>query len=367
MKNFIYLLLLGLLMSSCGTQKSKYYKTIMSKEDYNQLKDGLYANLETNKGTMLVELFETEAPLTVANFVGLAEGTKENKVKPIGEPFYDGTIFHRIIQGFMIQGGDPEGTGSGGPGYAFKDEKNNQKHESKGYLSMANSGPNTNGSQFFITEVPTPWLDGKHTIFGKVIEGENIIDSIVAVPKGAGDRPKEDVVLNKVTIIRKGKEYASYEGGASFTKYELNVEERNKAYLDRMKAEKEKEQQERLTQIKTWEQDLQSTDSGLRYKILNQTDGAQPKKGDNLQVHYTGMLEDGTIFDSSYPRKQPIEFQADSGRMIKGWDEGVMLLKEGEKAVFFIPSELGYGSRGAGGVIPPNANLVFELELVKVN
>src|SRR5690554_4339146 len=198
MKKLIVILGAATLLSSCATVK---IPESMSKEEFNSLKDGIYAQMETNKGVMTIELFAEEAPLTVANFVGLAEGSKENKAKPLGTPYYDGIIFHRVIKDFMIQGGDPDGKGTGGPGYNFEDEFfSDRKHDKKGILSMANSGPNTNGSQFFITEVPTPWLDGKHTVFGQVVQGLNVIDVIANVEKGAQDRPKEDIVIQHVYI-----------------------------------------------------------------------------------------------------------------------------------------------------------------------
>jgi cyclophilin family peptidyl-prolyl cis-trans isomerase len=175
MKKIILLLLAIISITSCTPI---YKKMNIDKDFYNSLQDGVYAKMETSKGELIIKFFDKDAPVTVANFVGLAEGTIENKAKAKGVPYYDGIVFHRVIKNFMIQGGDPQGTGMGDPGYKFDDEKNDLKHEGKGYLSMANSGPNTNGSQFFITEVPTPWLDGRHTVFGKVIKGEDVIDAI---------------------------------------------------------------------------------------------------------------------------------------------------------------------------------------------
>lgn len=194
-----------------------YKKMNIDKTTYESLNDGLYANLQTSKGSMIVKFEDKKSPVTVANFVSLAEG-KNTSVKPEfkGKPFYEGTIFHRVIKDFMIQGGDPQGTGMGDPGYKFDDEKNDLKHLGKGYLSMANSGPNTNGSQFFITEVATPWLDGRHTIFGKVVAGEDVIETIANVEKGAQDRPKENVVLEKVSIFSKGDEYKKYDAAKIF-------------------------------------------------------------------------------------------------------------------------------------------------------
>ncbi|MCB9203072.1 MAG: peptidylprolyl isomerase [Flavobacteriales bacterium] len=320
-----------------------------------KLEDGLYAEMETSKGTMLIKLYEKEAPMTVANFVGLAEGTIENTAKEKGKPFYDGLIFHRIIKDFMIQGGDPTGTGMGGPGYKFADEKNELKHDSKGMLSMANSGPNTNGSQFFITEVPTPWLDGRHTIFGKVIEGIQVVDSLANVKTGANDKPVEDIKIIKLTIKRKGKEYKKYDGAEAF-------EKAKQAQVEKEKKAKE-EAEKKLTELKAG---MTTSPTGLMYKILANGTGTQAEKGKTVAVHYTGMLTDGTVFDSSYNRNQPIEFPLGAGRVIPGWDEGIALLKEGGKAKLLIPPHLAYGARGAGGVIPPNAHLIFDVELVKV-
>ena len=168
-------------------------------------KPGTYATFKTSEGTVVCELFEKDAPETVANFIGLAEGTKDwNSRSKKGAKLYDGTIFHRVIPQFMIQGGDPEGTGMGGPGYKFADETKGSKHgfQEKGKLAMANSGPNTNGSQFFITVAPTPHLTGNHTIFGEVVEGQDIADKIANVQRNRQDRPNKDVVIESITIER---------------------------------------------------------------------------------------------------------------------------------------------------------------------
>lgn len=178
-------------MFGMGTKKSDY------KEDLERIN----AKFETNMGDFTVELFAKECPETVWNFVNLIEGRQETAK---GGPFYDGLIFHRVIKGFVIQGGCPEGSGRGGPGYRFKDECTpNLRHSSEGMLSMANAGPGTNGSQFFITLAPTPHLDGRHTVFGRVIEGLDVITKIGTVRTGPMDRPVEDVVMNKVSIVRK--------------------------------------------------------------------------------------------------------------------------------------------------------------------
>ena len=169
---------------------------------------GTYATFETSQGTIVCRLFEKDAPVTVKNFIELAEGTRDwthpRTRQKSNANLYDGTIFHRVIPDFMIQGGDPEGTGMGGPGYKFEDETKGSPHkfDKPGKLAMANAGPNTNGSQFFITVAPTPWLTGNHTIFGEVVEGQDVADKITAVPRNKQDKPLQDVVLKSVKIGR---------------------------------------------------------------------------------------------------------------------------------------------------------------------
>lgn len=334
-----------------------YKKMNVDKTTYEGLQEGLYANLQTSKGDMLVKLEDKESPVTVANFVGLAEGKIDNKAKAKGTPFYDGTIFHRVIENFMIQGGDPQGTGMGDPGYRFEDEKNSLKHTGKGILSMANSGPNTNGSQFFITQVATPWLDGKHTIFGKVVKGEEIIDSIATVEKGANDKPKTDVVLEKVSVFGKGDDYKNYDAAKLFNEGKAKIQENNKQYAAKQEAEAAK-------QLETLKAGMQTTASGLMYKITKKGTGKKVEKGHQVSVHYAGRLTNGNEFDNSFKRGEPIDFTAGVGQVIRGWDEGLLLLNVGDEATFLIPSELGYGARGAGGVIPPNAWLIFDVQIV---
>lgn len=364
-------LLIAMAAFSLSSCTPIYIKMNVEKETYEGLQDGLYANFQTSKGNMIVKFEDQKSPVTVANFVGLAEGKIENKSKTKGVPFYDGTIFHRVIKDFMIQGGDPQGTGMGDPGYKFEDEKNDLQHTGKGILSMANSGPNTNGSQFFITEVATPWLDGKHTIFGKVVKGEEVIDAIANVEKGPQDKPRTDVVLEKVSVFSKGDQYKNYDAAQVFTEGKSKIAENNKAAMAKIEAEKKRKEEEfaanQLKMVEDMKAGMQVTASGLYYKITKTTDGVAPKAGDEVAVHYAGRLVDGSEFDSSFKRNEPITFSVGIGQVIKGWDEGILLLKEGETGTFLIPSELGYGARGAGGVIPPNAWLVFDVELVKVN
>ena len=309
------------------------------------MQDGLYAKFNTSKGEILVALEYQKTPGTVGNFVALAEGNMENSAKPQGNPYYNGLKFHRVIPDFMIQGGCPQGTGTGNPGYQFDDEIHaDLKHDGPGVLSMANAGPGTNGSQFFITHIETPWLDGKHTVFGKVSEGQEVVDAIAQ-----GD------VIESLDIVRVGAEAESFNAIEAFRVFEGAREKR--IAEEKAKAEAE---------LENLAAGFNKTESGLRYQILQEGNGSKAEKGKMVSVHYKGQLADGTVFDSSYKRNQPIDFALGVGQVIPGWDEGIQLLKIGDKARFVIPSDLAYGSRGAGGVIPPNAVLIFDVELMNV-
>ncbi|WP_347924985.1 peptidylprolyl isomerase [Pontimicrobium sp. SW4] len=309
------------------------------------MQDGLYAKFNTSKGEILVALEYKKTPGTVGNFVALAEGDLENSVKPQGIPYYDGLKFHRVIPDFMIQGGCPLGSGTGNPGYQFDDEIHpDLKHDAPGILSMANAGPGTNGSQFFITHIETSWLDGKHTVFGKVAEGQSVVDAI-----SQGD------VIDSLEIVRVGADAKAYNAIEAFRTFEGSREKR----LAEAKAKAEAEMEKLAA-------GFSKTDSGLRYQVLQEGTGNKAEKGKTVSVHYKGQLTDGTVFDSSYKRNQPIDFALGVGQVIPGWDEGIQLLKVGDKARFVIPSDLAYGSAGAGGVIPPDATLIFDVELMNV-
>ncbi len=308
------------------------------------MNDGIYAKFKTPKGDILVQLEHEKTPGTVGNFVALAEGNLENSAKPQGTPYYDGLKFHRVIPDFMIQGGCPQGTGTGNPGYQFDDEFHSDlKHDAPGKLAMANAGPATNGSQFYITHVPTPWLDGKHTVFGAVIEGQEVVDAVAQ-----GDEMS-------LEIIRVGEGAEKFNAVEAFRTFEGAREKRE--------AEAKAKQKEMLDKVAAG---YDETKSGLRYKVLQKGDGKQATKGAKVSVHYKGQLLDGTVFDSSYKRKQPLDFNVGIGQVISGWDEGIQLLQVGDKARFVIPSNLAYGAAGAGGVIPPNATLIFDVELMDV-
>lgn len=309
------------------------------------MQDGIYVKITTEKGEIVGALTYDKTPGTVANFIALAEGDLENKAKPQGTPYYDGLKFHRVIPDFMIQGGDPQGTGAGGPGYKFDDEFHpDLKHDRPGVFSMANAGPATNGSQFFITHVPTEWLDNKHTVFGYVLEGQDVVDSVAQ-----GD------TIQKMEVLRVGEAAEKFNAVETFRKF-------NGAKAER-EATAKKAQEEAMKDLVAG---FEKTETGLYYKIIQEGAGATPTKGQTVAVHYKGMFPDGNVFDSSYKRGEPIEFPVGMGNVIAGWDEGILLLKVGDKARFVIPSHLGYGAQGAGGVIPPNATLLFDVELTEL-
>lgn len=325
-----------------NTEKGKKMKALTD----SVKKDGLYAVIETAKGDIVLELFYKEAPLTVCNFVGLAEGSLESTK---GKPFYDGLLFHRVIADFMIQGGDPDGRGTGGPGYRFPDEiVDHLKHDKPGMLSMANAGPNTNGSQFFITHVPTPWLDGKHTIFGKVIKGQSVVNAITQ-----GDR------MTSVTIIRKGADAEKFTASqADFNRYLSHISEKAKQRAAEKAAAIEKTIMQKYP-------GASKTANGIFYLITKAGTGAQAQKGKKLTMDYKGSLMNGMVFDDS-SMHEPLQFTAGAGQLIPGFDQQAAEMRVGEKRTIILPPELAYGSRGAGNVIPPDAYLIFELELKAV-
>jgi len=309
------------------------------------MENGIYAKIGTPKGAITIKLEHEKTPMTVANFVGLAEGTLENNVTEVGTPYYNGLTFHRVIADFMVQGGDPTGSGAGGPGYQFEDEIHPElKHNRPGTLSMANAGPATNGSQFFITHGPTDWLDGKHTVFGYVTEGQEVVDAIAQ-----GDS------MDKVEIVRVGAEAEAWNASEIFTTARSAAEQAAREAQEKADAA--------IADLKAG---AQKTESGLMYIVHEEGKGPKPAAGQNVKVHYELKLADGMVVDSSYSRGTPLEIPIGVGRVIPGWDEGIQLLNEGSKATLIVPSDLGYGPSGAGGVIPPNATLIFKVELVKV-
>ena len=305
--------------------------------------DGIYANIITKKGNIKIKLEYIKAPITVANFVNLVEGKIKSNKKYNGTPFYDGLIFHRVINDFMIQGGCPEGKGTGGPGFKFDDEFHEDlKHDKPGTLSMANSGPNTNGSQFFITHNATNWLDGKHSVFGYVVSGQEIVGQIQNNDK-----------IQSISIEKIGKLAIKWDSVKVFDDYFKNKE-----------IEKDKIKKLELDKIISITKGMEKTKSGLFHLIENKGNNDFPSIGSTVSVHYTGKLVDGTIFDSSYQRNKPISFVLGKGQVIEGWDEGLLKMAKGGSGKFVIPSNLAYGENGAGGIIPPNSTLIFDLELI---
>ncbi|MGB1449136.1 MAG: peptidylprolyl isomerase [Flavobacteriaceae bacterium] len=336
---------------------------------YPDLENGLYADIATNKGSIVVALAHDKTPITVANFVSLAEGENEfvsDEFK--GKKYYEGIVFHRVIPDFMIQGGDPTASGSGGPGYRFEDEITDLTHSGPGILSMANAGPATNGSQFFITHKATPWLDGKHTVFGAVVSGQEVVDSIAQMD-----------TIQKVTIIRKGSEAKRFDAPKIFADY-FNGMEQRKA---------EQEEKVALGKLKTLEKfDIQkakakSTASGLQYLITKKGEGAAVTSTYKAMTHYAVYFEDGTLLETSMletaeelgvvneQRKLANAYQplpadvSDGAAMIEGFKEGLRLLNVGDEATLFLPYTMAYGEDGGRG-IPPKANLIFEIKIVEL-
>jgi peptidyl-prolyl cis-trans isomerase A (cyclophilin A) len=324
---------LSLALFSCGT---------------GGLKDGMYATIDTSSGKITVQLEFEKTPLTVCNFVGLAEGTLDATK---GKKFYDGLKFHRVVKDFMIQGGDPNGDGTGGPGYQFPDEFDpSLRHDKPGILSMANAGAGTNGSQFFITHVATPWLDDHHTIFGQVVKGQEVVNAV-----------KEGDKIKSIRIIRIG-------AAAKAFKSNQKAFDALKKQVDDKEAEKVKEQKVKdLAAIGQKWPNLTNGQNGLLYSILKKGTGPKPIKGDKTVINYKGMFISGEVFDATELHGgKPLEIQAGLGQVIPGWDQTLMEMAKGEKRLVVIPPELAYGTRGAGGVIPGNAFLVFEMELVDI-
>ncbi len=356
-QKWIIIIAVVLILVAVGTATAIILTNSKSEEGVNGMseemidgltEDGLYAAIDTDKGQILLKLHYEQTPLTVCNFVSLAEGTMDACKD---KPYYDGLNFHRVIADFMIQGGCPNGTGTGDPGYKFPDEFVDElKHDSPGVLSMANSGPNTNGSQFFITHVPTPWLDGKHTVFGKVVSGQDVVNAVAQ-----GDK------IKKITIVRKGSKAKEFKTG----------QEAFYKYLSLAKEKEEKRQADFVAKmeelIKSKYAPAKKDDDGVYFFVVKEGDGPAVKKGQILTMKYKGsLLSNGKVFDDS-DMHEPINFPAGGGKLIPGFDSQAAKMRVGEKRIIIIPPHLAYGSAGAGGVIPPNAYLVFELELLKAN
>ncbi len=378
-KTYLLVLTVALAFTSCKTGK------------HGDLGDGIFADIQTNKGDIVIKLEHDKTPITVASFVSLAEGdspfvSEEYK----GKKYYDGLIFHRVMKDFMIQGGDPTATGTGNPGYKFKDEFNDSlTHHKAGILSMANSGPTTNGSQFFITHKETPFLNGRHTVFGEVLKGLDVVDSIANVATSQApqkDRPVADVVMTTVEIIRNGKAAKKFDAVQIMTDYFAAEEERlanaKKEKQARMEAY-EKMLPTFVTELAEMKNKVKALPSGLQIHSLVEGSGERPKIGQQVKVFYAGYLENGTLFDSNIEeiaknfntyderRKQGRGYEATpmlyspEARLFPGFKEGLLTMKIGDKIRVFMPPHLGLGEQG-GGPIPPNSNLIFDIEVTGI-
>ena len=369
--------------------------TLSCQNKYPELGNGLYAEFATTKDTIIVELFYEKTPLTVANFVGLAEGTHPKLADSVqGIPFYNGTIFHRVINEFMIQGGDPSGTGMGKPGFTFGDEFDESlKHDKPGVLSMANSGPATNGSQFFITEVPTPWLDNKHSIFGQVVKGQEVVDSISNVQVMPGsNKPLEDIRILSLNIIRQGFGAKRFNAAKTWNREFPLLEEKRLKKIEEAKQEAERQKKiaeekmetaaaEILPVLEDYKSKATTSDSGLLSYTIKEGTGEKPKQGQSVKLYYQGYFTDGKLFGTNvkdidikcgtYDEKKeqrgfynlmPMQISADA-QMIPGFKEGVFNMKKGDKTFLYLPSHLAYGEAGRGP-IAPNSDLIFIIEMV---
>ena len=313
----IFLLACAVLSSGCAQSKGKAMEAINGK-------DGVFAVISVTKGDIVVELFYKDAPLTVTNFVGLAEGTLDAAK---GKKYYDGLKFHRVISDFMIQGGDPQGTGTGGPGYQFPDEPvENLVFDKPGKLAMANAGPGTNGSQFFITHVPTEWLNYKHTIFGEVVTGQDVVN-----------KTEQGDVIKSVKIIRQGAE------AEKFTAKQTD--------FDKLLPQAQKQASEFVNPVlKKMTADCEKTSNGIYFKVLSKGSGKKVGLGKKVTVEYKGYSVAGDSFDASkkfHPQgHEPLDFVTGAGNMIKGFDQMVADMEIGETRKIVIPPELAYGPRG---------------------
>lgn len=343
LRTFLSLFVAIITISGVFAQKNKQINQ-MDQDFLSKQQEGIYAKFSTNKGDIYTLLEYKKTPMTTANFIGLAEGSIPNTAKSAGTPYYDGLTFHRVIANFMIQGGCPNGNGMGGPGYKFADEIDESlKHIGPGILSMANAGPGTNGSQFFITHVATPWLDGKHTVFGHVVQGLEVVNAIA-----------QNDTIRQISILRKGEEAEAFDAPTVFETEKNNMTQKLLAEELQKAGMAEKIKQE-FTNV---------TPSGLRYIVLKEGTGKKPGPTSKVTVHYEGKLLDGKIFDSSVARGETISFGLN--QVIPGWTEGVQLMQVGAKYRFYIPYQLAYGERGYPGAIPPKSDLIFEVELFDV-
>ncbi|MCK5401676.1 MAG: peptidylprolyl isomerase [Flavobacteriaceae bacterium] len=379
----ILTLILFLSLSSCN-------------DKYPDLGDGLYAEFITNKGTMVAKLTFEKTPVTVANFVALAEGNHP-MVDSIykGKKYYNGLIFHRVMDQFMIQGGDPTATGSGSPGYKFGDEFDDTlKHDKPGILSMANGGPATNGSQFFITEVPTPHLDNRHSVFGEVLLGLEIQDSISNVKVGPGNRPEQDIVIEELNIIRQGFDARNFDAVKIWETELPKLEEKAKQKAEEASQKAEEAQKiidakinaaaaETLPLLNDYKSKSKTLDSGLMIHTITKGNGPKPKQGTTVKVYYEGYFTDGKLLDSNRkeiaekygmfnPQREqgggynttPMKISPDA-QMVAGFKEGLANMNVGDKTYLYLPSHLGWGEQGRPPV-KPNTDVIFIIEMIEI-
>jgi cyclophilin family peptidyl-prolyl cis-trans isomerase len=364
---------------------------------YQDLEDGLYAEISTNKGVMVAKLYHDKTPVTVANFVALAEGNHPLLADSLkGKKYYNGLIFHRVMDKFMIQGGDPTGTGSGGPGFKFEDEFHPElKHDKPGILSMANGGPNTNGSQFFIMEVPYPSLDNRHAVFGELVKGIEVQDSISNVETSKpANRPVEDVIMQEVNIVRVGLKAKTFDAPKVFNEELPKIKEKQEKIKEELRLKAEAENKEKEAKNATAGKEVKpilddylskstASASGLKTYFITKGNGEKPKQGANVKVNYEGYFTDGRLFDSNLRKIEekhgmlnsmkvqrqmynPMLMQVSpDARMIPGFKEAVTQLKVGDKAFFYLPYHLAYGER-SNGPIPANSDLIFIIEMVEI-
>lgn len=359
---------------------------VVNGQDVN-VGNGVYVLFKTTKGDMLAELYYKAAPMTVGSFVSLANGTNKKTNVRQGQAYFDGLKFHRVIPGFVIQGGDPMGNGQGGPGYKFPQEiVDTLRHNKKGILSMANAGPNTNGSQFFITDGPTPNLNGGYNVFGEVVSGLDIISAIANTERN-GESPNPAVLMETVRIYKIGGEAKAFNGYDAFIGVqealqaeEMEMEERRTALARELSNTfnwyRDGSPNASLfsAKIQEWKDEATYTESGLGVLRLNEPNGPQVNPNEMQQIDYVGYLDNGKIFDSSLeevaqlggvynPGRQyaPLPVQVARGGLIQGWLEAIPMMKKGEHARLIIPSNLGYGPNGYGNVIPGGATLIFDI------
>ena len=361
MKKIFWTLIFGSVLLSFGGCKpmDKSLKAIEGK-------DGIFAVMDTDKGTIVLELYYKDTPLTVANFVGLAEG-KLDAAK--GKAYYNGLKFHRVIADFMIQGGDPRGNGTGGPGYTFPDEiVDKYKFTGAGILAMANAGSGlkgegTNGSQFFITHVETPWLNGKHTIFGHVVDEASQL-TVNAIKQG--DK------IKSVKIIRNGADAEAFTATQEdWNKYYEEAMEKVKEAQKKALAEKEKLLAAKIAEVEKNFPGYSKDGYGIYYKITKEGSGSKCGKGKIVRIEYKGYFVNGQVFDGSAGLleggHEPLDFQTAGGKMIPGFDVSVQDMKLGERRTVVLPPDMAYGESGVPGAIPGNTYLAFDIELVSVN